>query len=220
MPGIARLLALNEPLTKFELHCPLMSLPLVFGTTLETIPATIPYLAFDPSLVESWKSRLAPHDGQLKVGLVWASGSGFKRDQTRSLRLEQLAPLGKLSGVTFFGLQKGPPGDQAKSPPDGLNLIDLGPDLKAFSDTAAVMSLLDLIITSDTSIPHLAGALARPVWTLLQFTPDWRWQLTREDSPWYPTMRLFRQKRWGDWAEVIERVVDALNNFKNPGNRR
>lgn len=210
-PGIVKLISADEPLPTFDVHCPLMSLPLVFGTRIDTIPATVPYLKANPSLIESWNARLGPRDGKLRVGLAWAGGVRFKLDRTRSLTLERLAPFGRVGDVRFFSLQKGPPGEQAKTPPAGLQLIDLGPDLKNFSDTAAVMSSMDLIISTDTSVAHLAGAMGLPIWVMLQFMPDWRWLLDREDSPWYPTMRLFRQKAWGDWPEVIERVAQALN---------
>jgi hypothetical protein len=180
---------------------------------METIPATAAYLRADPFLIESWQTRLGPDDGQLKVGLIWAGNLRFRLDRTRSLQLDLLAILGKVPGMKFYSLQKGPPGEQAKTPPSGMQLINLGPELKDFSDTAAVMSSMDLILSTDTSVAHLAGALGLPVWVMLQFMPDWRWLLEREDSPWYPTMRLFRQKKWGDWAEVIERVANALGDW-------
>jgi ADP-heptose:LPS heptosyltransferase len=147
----------------------------------------------------------------LKIGLAWAGNPQFGTDQTRSLNLRQLAPLAAVQGVKFFSLQKGHAAQQAKKPPPGLELVDLSPDLNDFADTAAVMSLLDLIITSDTSVPHLAGAMGKPVWVMLRFVPDFRWLLERDDSPWYPTMRLFRQKRPGDWDGVIASVVDELS---------
>jgi ADP-heptose:LPS heptosyltransferase len=128
--------------------------------------------------------------------------------------LQQLAPLAAVHGVKFYSLQKDAAGEQAKHPPASLDLVDLGPQLNDFADTAAVMSLLDLIVTTDTSVPHLAGALAKPVWVMLQFMPDWRWLLSRQDSPWYPTMRLFRQPCRGDWDSVIAAVVDALSLAK------
>jgi hypothetical protein len=138
-------------------------------------------------------------------------------DWPRSLKLEQLAPLGRAPNARFHSLQKGPPGEQAKTPPSGLDLVDLGPELRDFADTAAVMSQMDLIITTDTSVAHLAGALGLPVWVMLQFMPDWRWLMDREDSPWYPTMRLFRQKSWGEWGEVIERVAMGLEDKGHAG---
>ncbi len=144
------------------------------------------------------------------MGLSWAGNPAFRGDRNRSIPFEQLAPLGGIRGVTFFSLQKGDASQQANHPPPGMKLIDLGPQLTDFADTAAVMSLMDLVITIDSSAAHLAGALARPVWLLLHFVPEWRWLLNRDDSPWYPTMRLFRQKSPGDWPEVIQRVAQAL----------
>jgi tetratricopeptide (TPR) repeat protein len=214
LPGVEQLVTTNEPLPHFDVHCPMMNLPLAFGTTMQTIPATVPYLRADPSLIESWRVRLGRADGQLRIGLIWAGNQRFRLDRTRSLNLQQLSPLARVPGIKFFSLQKGPPADQAKTPPEGLQLINLGPDLMNFSDTAAVMSSMDLIISTDTSVAHLAGALARPVWVMLQLMPDWRWHLEREDSPWYPTMRLFRRKNWGDWPEVIERVALALDALR------
>jgi tetratricopeptide (TPR) repeat protein len=213
--GIEKLISTTEPLSHFDVHCPMMNLPLAFRTTMQTIPATVPYLHADPSLIESWRARLGPADAQLRIGLIWAGNRRFRLDGTRSLNLQQLSPLARVPGVKFYSLQKDPPADQAKTPPPGLQLINLGPDLNNFSDTAAVMSLMDLIISTDTSVAHLAGALGLPVWLMLQFMPDWRWHLDREDSPWYPTMRLFRQKSLGDWPEVIERVAQALDALRN-----
>ena len=211
MAGICQVVAFGQPLPAFDLHCPLLSLPRVFGTNLANIPHIVPYLSPDPALVDAWSRTLGSPDGRLRVGLAWAGSPRFKGNRARSLNLQQLAPFAAVPGVKFYSLQKGAAGEQAKSPPVGLELVDLGPDLNDFADTAAVMSLMDLIITTDTSVPHLAGAMGRPVWLMLQFAPDWRWLLERQDSPWYPTMRLFRQSRTGDWDGVIMRVVDALS---------
>jgi Flp pilus assembly protein TadD len=200
----------GDLLPPFDLHCPLISLPLAFGTTLQSIPPAVPYLTIDERLLSQWSTRVPSHDKGLKVGLAWAGNPLFSHDRTRSLHLRQLEPLANTSGVTFFSLQKGPSAEQAKDPPARMPLVDLGHDLHDFADTAAAMSLMDLIITTDTSVAHLAGALARPTWVMLQFAPDWRWMLDREDSPWYPTMRLFRQKARGDWDEVICRIAVEL----------
>jgi Flp pilus assembly protein TadD len=213
MPGVEQVVSTTEPLPHFDVHCPMMNLPHAFRTTMETIPATVAYLRADPSLIESWRARVGPDDGQLKVGLIWAGNLRFRLDRTRSLQLDQLAILGRAAGIKFYSLQKGPPGEQAKKPPSGMQLINIGPELNDFSDTAAVMSSMDLILSTDTSVAHLAGALGLPVWVMLQFMPDWRWLLEREDSPWYPTMRLFRQTTWGNWADVVERVGNALGDW-------
>jgi cytochrome c-type biogenesis protein CcmH/NrfG len=207
--GISQVVPPGAP-AEFDLYCPLLSLPFVFKTGLDSIPASVPYLSADRARIDPWISRLIPDEAMLRVGLAWAGSKAFKGDRTRSMSLDQLAPLGNVDGVKFYSLQKGAPAQEAKNPPEGLELVDLGSELKDFSDTAAVMSLMDLIITTDTSIPHLAGALGRPVWVMLQFAPDWRWLAHRQDSPWYPTMRLFRQAKRGDWAGVVERVREAL----------
>jgi ADP-heptose:LPS heptosyltransferase len=146
----------------------------------------------------------------LKIGLAWAGNPTFSSDQTRSLSLGRLALLAVVEGATFYSLQKGPAAAQAAAPPAGLRLVNLSADLHDFADTAAVISLMDLVISTDTSVAHLAGALARPVWTMLRFAPDWRWLTDRDDSPWYPSMRLFRQPAKGDWDGVINQVVQAL----------
>ncbi|MGD0387896.1 MAG: tetratricopeptide repeat protein [Tepidisphaeraceae bacterium] len=215
MAGRCQVVASGQPLPDFDLHCPLLSLPRVFGTNLANIPNIVPYLSPDPALVDAWSRTLGHPDGQLRVGLAWAGSARFKHDRTRSLNLQQLAPLLTARGVKFYSLQKGPAGEQAIHPAMELELIDLGPELSDFADTAAVMSLMDLIITTDTSVPHLAGALGRPVWAMLQFAPDFRWLLEREDSPWYPTMRLFRQATPGDWDGVIRRVAAELSRHKS-----
>jgi len=213
MSGNYQTVVRGQPLPAFDLHCPLLSLPRVFGTNFANLPQIVPYLSPDPALVEAWSRTLGAPDGQLRVGLAWAGNPLYKWDRTRSVNLQQLAPFAAARGVKFYSLQKGPPGEQAKNPPVGLELVDLGPELNDFVDTAAVMSLMDLIITTDTSVPHLAGALGRSVWVMLQLVPDFRWLRDRTDSPWYPTMRLFRQPTWGDWDSVITRVVDALSQW-------
>jgi ADP-heptose:LPS heptosyltransferase len=150
----------------------------------------------------------------MKVGLVWAGRSTHTNDKNRSLVLRQLAPLAAIEGIQFYSLQKGPAAAQVIDDcPAALNLIDYGDKLTDFAETAAMIENLDLVITVDTAVAHLAGALAKPVWVLLPFVPDWRWLLDREDSPWYPTMRLFRQKAIGQWDQVIARVAQCLSEF-------
>jgi tetratricopeptide (TPR) repeat protein len=199
----------DQPLPDFDFHCPLLGLPRVLGTAVETIPANVPYLSADAALVEAWRRKLALPVG-LKVGLTWAGNPDFRWDQMRSLNLAQLAPLSAIQRVSFYSLQKGRPAEQMRDAAPGINLINLGPELADLAETAGVMSLMDLIITTDTSTAHLAGALGRPVWVMLQSLPDWRWMLEREDSPWYPTMRLFRQTSPRDWDGVIARVAAEL----------
>ena len=245
--GVERVLARGEPLPEFDLHSPMLSLPLAFGTTLETIPADVPYIKADPSLVETWRKRLGGGEG-VRVGLVWAGSPAGQADRLRSVSLSLLAPLAPfqrcgarrisssprtnslvrgspvgtaptepvgtglagVKGMTFYSLQKGEAAKEARNPPTGMRLVDLTGDIENFADTAALIANLDLVVSVDTAVAHLAGAMARPVWTLLPFVPDWRWMLGREDSPWYPTMRLFRQAKRGDWAGVVERVAREL----------
>ena len=220
--GIAEIITKGDPLPDFALHCPMMSLPLVFGTRVETIPVPIPYLHADPAKVALWRERLQQamlrHDQRdmLRVGLVWAGGvrshqlNADRIDRRRSLLLSQLAPLAKVPGVVFFSLQKGAPATQAQTPPEEMALLDWSDELRDFADTAALVECLDLVVTVDTAVAHLAGALGKPVWLLNRFDTCWRWLLEREDSPWYPTMRVFRQIKFGDWPPVIERVKEAL----------
>jgi tetratricopeptide (TPR) repeat protein len=200
----------SQSLPAFDLHCPLLSLPRVFGTNLGNIPNTVPYLRADAEDARRWQDRLAGHSSIVKVGLGWAGNPAHKNDRNRSMKLARLAPLGQAPGVRFFSLQKGAAATEAKTPPAGMELVDWTQELKDFADTAALIANLDLVIAVDTAVAHLAGAMGKPVWTLLPYAADWRWMLERRDSPWYPTMRLFRQPYGGDWDSVIARVVEAL----------
>jgi glycosyl transferase family 9 (putative heptosyltransferase) len=211
--GIAELIPESNLPPKFDVQCPLMSLPLAFGTTLATIPNMCPYLSADPAKIEQWKPRLEAGAGKRKIGLVWAGRPSHLRDAERSIPVEMLAPLAAVHNAKFFSLQKGRAGDDRVA---GLEIIALGPDLKTFMDTAAVIAQLDLVITIDTAVAHLAGALGKPVWNLIGSFTDFRWMTDREDSPWYPTMRLFRQPRRGDWAGSIARVVEELAMGASP----
>jgi tetratricopeptide (TPR) repeat protein len=215
MPGIARVVAQGGMLPHFDLHCPLTSLPRVFGTMLETVPCDIPYLAADPARVTVWRQRLDAFAG-LRVGLVWAGGirpdqPGLaKADARRSVTLGRLAPIAAVPGITFVSLQKGPPAAEAAHPPNGMVLHDFTAELTDFADTAALVEALDLVISVDTAVAHLAGALGKPVWLLNRFDTCWRWLQDRDDSPWYPTLRLFRQPAPGDWDSVMQAVAAAL----------
>jgi Tfp pilus assembly protein PilF len=215
LPGLAQIVAPGKPLPEFDLHCPIMSLPLMFNTTLATIPWPGPYLHADPKLAEQWSQRMPPDPNRPRVGLIWAGRPDNKIDHKRSMRLDQFAPLSAIKNARFFSLQKGPAATQARRPPAGMELIDYTNDLHDFADTAAMAANLDLILTVDTSVAHLAGALGRRTWVLLPRSPDWRWMLDREDSPWYPTLRLFRQKTRGDWEEVMERVQRELGKSRD-----
>jgi tetratricopeptide (TPR) repeat protein len=211
LPDISEFVATGEPLPQFDVHCPMMSLPRVFDTRLATIPARTPYLLPDPSLARAWKDRLSNGIEGLKVGLVWA-GRAIP-DPGRSIPLEMLAPLGQVPRTWFCSLQRNESPGKTPAPPPGLTFADWTADLQDLADTAALISCLDLVITVDTAVAHLAGAMGKRVWVLLQFAPDWRWLLDRTDCPWYPTMRLFRQPRIGDWESAVRdgaRELEAL----------
>ena len=208
-PEVHAVVGAGDRLPPYDFYLPMMSVPAALGMTEETIPAKVPYLAADPERVARWRSRL-PADG-FKIGIAWQGRPDLKIDKGRSVPLRAFALVAALPGVRLISLQKNHGLDQLDSLPDGKRVETLGADFDAgpdaFLDTAAVMENLDLVITSDTSIAHLAGALGRPVWIVLKHMPDWRWLLGRENSPWYPTARLFRQRKAGDWTEVFERVA-------------
>ena len=215
MRGVDEVLAFGDKLPDFAWHCPLLSLPIAFNTELASIPATAPYLEADAETVSDWRRRL-DHSG-LKVGLVWAGRPEHKRDRHRSLSLSALAPLAPIDNVSFFALQKGAAVSQADHAPAGMRIEVLAPFFADFADTAAAIMALDLVITVDTSVAHLAGALGKPVWVLLPYAPDWRWLEQRSDSPWYPTARLFRQSVARRWEPVMVAVADALDELANGG---
>ena len=212
LPGVERVVSDYDPSWNFDFHCPLMSLPLAFGTRVETIPSPVPYLWANPFRATAWRERLAQLGG-LKVGLVWAGSGKVRAVDLRLMRLEQMRQFGAVDGVTLVSLQKGEPASQTRPPPPGLAIHDWTDELTDFADTAALIAALDLVISVDTAVAHLAGALGKPVWVLLHHSPDWRWLLDREDSPWYPTMRLFTQPYPGDWATVLRRVSSELRDF-------
>lgn len=193
---------------------PLLSLPYRLRTTLATISAEVPYVFADPQRVERWKARLAERPG-FKIGIIWQGNPRAPGDAQRSIPLRYFAPLANLPGVQLVSLQKGFGAEQLAALPERAAIWDFGDELDAaggaFMDTAALMQSLDLVITSDTAPAHLAGALGGAVWVALQTVPDWRWLLERADCPWYPTMRLFRQKAAGDWGEVFERIAKEVS---------
>jgi tetratricopeptide (TPR) repeat protein len=212
-PDIAAVVGEGEPLPEFAVYAPLLSLPRLLGTTLATVLANVPYLAADPALVTFWQRELSAIDG-FRIGIAWQGNPEYRKDRFRSIPLLQFAPLARLEGVKLVSLQKGPGTEQLHGGSRDFPVIDLGSRLDetagSLMDTAAVMMNLDLVIAADLAIAHLAGALAIPVWTALADIPDWRWLLEREDSPWYPTMRLFRQTQRGDWGSVFERMTGAV----------
>jgi len=210
--GVEHIITQDESLPSFDIHCPLMCLPMIFDTDLGTIPAKIPYIRADDLLVKQWREKMGG-SSSVKVGLIWQGNPVHKNDRERSIVFEKLAPLAEISGVSFYSLQKGTGSEQARSPLGSLKLIDFMDEVRDFSDTAALVENFDLVISVDTSVAHLAGAMGKAVWTLIQYSPDWRWMLDREDSPWYPTMRLFRQPVFGDWDSVIKRIEGELKEF-------
>jgi tetratricopeptide (TPR) repeat protein len=209
LPGIDLVMGRGEALPPFDLHCPMLSMPLALGTTLATIPSAPSYLHADEARVEVWRKRLATIASQgSRVGLVWAGTAMAAADRRRSVAPGRLAPLFELSELQFFSLQKdGPPA------PADFPLSDFMDEMDDFADTAALIANLDLVISVDTAIAHLAAALGRPVWMLDRFDPDWRWLVGRRDSPWYPTLRLYRQPRPGDWESVLAEVARDLHSF-------
>ncbi len=208
----ARIVRNDEKVDEFDFHCPIMSLPLAFKTTVETIPNKIPYFFSDHFKKSYWERKFAYASNSLKVGLVWSGSKDHKKDHDRSLRLEQLAPILDLP-VTFYSLQK-EVREHDKTTLSKLNHIqEYHEELNDFSDTAAMLDCLDLIISVDTSVAHLAGAMGKNVWILISYLPDYRWMLDREDTPWYPTARLFRQPNVGDWDNAILNVRSALEQL-------
>lgn len=205
-----RVLGVSDSSPDIDYFIPLLSVPRVFGTDLATIPADVPYLAADPERVAHWTARLARDDGAFKVGLVWGGNPMNLEDRYRSVPLAALAKLGTIPGVRFYSLQKGTREREAAAPPPGLPLVNLGPELEDFADTAAAITRMDLVISVCTSVAHLAGALGAPLWVMLHRAADWRWFVDRDDSPWYPGARLFRQGRRGQWDDVVGRVALAL----------
>lgn len=207
--GASSVVVRGDALPSFDVQAPLLSLPRAFDTCLETIPAAVPYLAPDAAARSRWSKRLPPDGAGPRVGIVWAGRPTHQNDANRSLRLADMAVLLGLPGLRFYSLQVGTRAEDLKSiPPAGV--VDLSPCLNDFAETGAALERLDLLVAVDTSVVHLAGALARPVWTLLPFSPDWRWMTSREDSPWYPTMRLFRQAGPGDWSAPLAAVEREL----------
>lgn len=210
--GVAQTFARGEPLPAFDLHCPLMSLPLAFGTTFGSIPAEVPYLHAPVDRLARWRDRLG-EKRSLRVGIAWAGSARHKNNHQRSIALDRFAALLAAPDIEFVSVQKDITRKDAAALSGHANVIQIGDELRDFADTAAVISLLDLVVSADTSVVHLAGAPGRPVWVLVPFSPDFRWLLGREDSPWYPTARLYRQPRLGDWDSVIARVQDDLKRL-------
>ncbi len=216
LPGVEAVVAHGAPLPDFDAHCPLLSLPLAFETTLDTIPNQTPYLRADPAKVALWAKRLEAVQG-LKVGLVWVGGRRTDNpdsqplNRRRNISLATLAPLAQARGVSFVSLQKDAPISDA--PPPGMTLLDVTDDLHDFTDTAALVDTLDLVISVDTAVAHLAAAMGKPVWLLNRYDTCWRWLLNRDDSPWYPTLRIFRQPTPHDWDTPVAAMLDSLTQW-------
>ena len=219
LAGARHVVATGEPLPPFDAWIPMLSLPLAFNTEVGTIPADVPYLRADPRAVAAWRARLAGLPGR-KIGLVWAGASRPDQpranyvDQRRSIALDLFAPLASVADVCLVSLQKGNAAARAATKPSGMVVHDWTAELTDFADTAALVEALDLVISVDTSVVHLAGALGRPVWVLNRYDQCWRWLRDRTDSPWYPTARLFRQHAPGEWSGAIDDVVDALRAWR------
>jgi len=219
--GQAETALLGEKPPAFDLECPLLSLPAVFGTTLETVPWPGAYLGAHHQLVREKKLRFlgvrSPEraaEQPLRVGIAWAGNPLYKADRQRSVNLATLMPLLRAPGVTWIALQKGPTAEELAALPSGVVVWDGSSRDRDLAETAALIATLDLVVTTDTCIAHLAGAMARPVWILLPHLSDWRWMQQIETTPWYPTARLFRQSSPGDWAGVLDRVICELSELR------
>jgi len=221
-PGLAPLvgadladtvIAAGDPLPAFDSHAPFLDLPRIFGTNLGNLPNAVPYLAVDAARRQDWRQRLAPLTG-LKVGLNWTGNPASPVERFRQLPLDGLGPLADAAGVSWVSLQKGPGGDGLARPDAAFDLLETGE--APLADTAALILALDLVITSDTAVAHLAGALGRPTWLLLHHAPDWRWMVEGNHSPWYPSLKLYRQAKPGDWAPVIAAAAGDLARLAAP----
>jgi tetratricopeptide (TPR) repeat protein len=209
--GVDAVVPMDGDVPCSDVYFPLLSLPHVLKITLDNLPTRVPYLHADPMRSASWRRRLSALDG-LRVGLVWAGSPSLQLDRRRSLTLWHFAELADIPGVTFVSLQKGSAAAETSQPPAGLLIHDWTGELDDFAETAALIDGLDLVIAVDTAVAHLAGALGKPVWLLNRFDTCWRWLLDRPDSPWYPTMRIFRQPKLGDWGSVFAGVHAALTS--------
>ena len=216
--GIEHIATERDPVPLGDVRIAMLSLPRIFQTTLETIPAQVPYLGVIPALAERWRQRLASVPERFKVGLVWAGNRLHLNDRNRSVPLADFAAIARLPGVRLISLQKG--SASADIVTAGVDILDWTAELSDFADTAALVANLDLVISVDTAVAHLAGAMAKPTWTILPFAPDWRWMLNRADSPWYPTMRLFRQPAPNDWATPLRLITEELTRLAQQGLNR
>ncbi|HIF60548.1 MAG TPA: hypothetical protein EYQ26_13810 [Rhodospirillales bacterium] len=208
IPEINVLVTKEDTLPDFDFYAPLLSLPGILNTTLQTIPVNIPYLFADDHIV----SPIITQPKVLNIGIVWAGNPAHENDKNRSINLSFFLAITNIHNTQFYSLQVGDRRIDMYQEDFASQIIDLGKHLGDYAETATVINQLDLIITVDTSVAHLAGAMGKPVWVLLPFAPDWRWLLERDDSPWYPTMRLFRQQERGNWTTVFNEVYQALKH--------
>jgi len=200
----------DQPVPEFDVWCPLLSLPLLFKTDLAALPGPVPYLAPPPDAGAKFDALLAPAEGRFKVGIVWSGSITFKGNRNRATTIDSFLGLLEVPGVTLVSLQKGPPNAELAACGCRGLILDADPLLDDFADTAALLERLDLVIMTDSSVTHLCGALGRPVWVALCYAADWRWLRIRQDSPWYPSARLFRQRTAGRWDDVFERIKVEL----------
>jgi tetratricopeptide (TPR) repeat protein len=210
VPGVTEVVALGDALPPFDAHLPLIAFPHLMGTTIDTIPWDGPYIHADPARLQAWRDRVAATGARgRKVGLVWTGDPANLGNRERSVTLQQFGALARAADASFFSLQKGvkvPPADV----PAGMQFIDLMDHVRDFSDTAALLAQLDLVVTVDTSVAHLAGAMDVPTWLLVPYSPTWRYHVDRDDNPWYPRMRLFRQQAEGDWGGPLAALAEAF----------
>jgi hypothetical protein len=214
--GIDRLLRKGDQLPALDIQASLESLPGIFHTALDDLPATVPYLFADPALVDRWRQELR-HLAGFKIGIAWRGNPRHENDRNRSIPLGCFEPLVRCGGVRLLSLQKGAGVEQLQDVAGRFPITDLGSRLEDFTDTAAAIVNLDLVIACDTAVAHLAGALGTAAWVAIPFVPDWRWLMDRDDSPWYPTVRLFRQQKPGDWAGVFDAMKAALSSQLHGG---
>jgi Tfp pilus assembly protein PilF len=212
--GIAQAVPEGDPLPPFDVQLPLIACPGLFQTTLETIPWRGPYFHAEPQRVQQWRALVAAAaPGTRKVGLVWTGNAGNLGNRRRSVTFEQLATLAQTGNASFFSLQKGAPPPSAQAIPPGMHFVDLTSRIGDFSDTAALLTQLDLLVAVDTGVAHLAGAMGVPTWLLLPFSADWRYHTGRDDNPWYPGIRLFRQHEEGDWSVALRQLAQAFTEW-------
>ena len=210
-PGISEFLLVGGQVPQFDMQVYLASLPLLFGTTLQTIPGTVPYLFADPARAQRWRSRVESAGGRLKIGLAWRGQ--IQPDPRRAFRLGDAHELAQVEGAVFHSLQKGPGAEEATNPPPRVTVIDHANELSDFAETAALIANLDAVVSIDTAAAHLAGAMGKRAFTLLPFVASYQWLRDRDDSPWYPNTKLIRQPTAGDWQSVFRRLVSELNTI-------